>query len=300
MKAQKWTGGTISDPGIYEGVPLEFYHSQKICPGPSVSSSGLRRVLEVNGGSPAHFFSESSMNPNHIEATDNKAFILGRAAHHLMLGQPNFARLFAIRPDEFPDYRTKVAREWRDETIANGITPLTDDDVEAIRGMAGSLGSHPLVNQGLLSGDVERSLFWQDKPTGMWLKARPDAIPTDSGDAADLKTTPSVSWPDLVRTISDFAYHQQAALIGEAFKVCLGLELTSFSLVFVEKKPPYCSRVVMLKDDDIALGHRQNHKALKLIAECIARKHWPGPGEDHVTHIDLSARYRELAEEAVK
>lgn len=296
MKAIRWDGKQIKEPGIYSDVPLDTYHGQAICPGPSVSSSNLRRVLEINGGSPAHMYAESSLNPNRLEPADNKAFILGRAAHHLMLGQPHFAKSFAIRPDEFSDYRSKAAREWRDAQIVKGVTPLTGDDVEAIRGMAASLGNHPLVKTGLLAGDVERSLFWQDKKTGIWLKSRPDAIPTDSGDAADLKTTPSVSWTDLIRSITDFAYHAQAALVSEAFKVCLGLELTSFSLVFVEKKAPYCARVVMLKDSDIELGAKQNRLALDLIARCIAEKHWPGPGEDHVTHIELSQRYRELAE----
>jgi len=300
MKAIKWTGEQITEPGIYSEIPLEQYHGQWICNGPSVSSSNLRRVLEINGGSPAHMFSEWSGNEKATEVADSKAFVLGRAAHHLMLGQPNFARLFAIRPDEFSDYRTKEARKWRDEKIAKGITPLTDDDVTAIKGMATSLGSHPLISQGLLSGDVERSLFWQDPATKIWLKSRPDAIPTDSGDFADLKTTPSVSWPDLVRTISDFAYHQQAALVREGAKAVLGIDMASFSLVFVEKKAPFCARVVMLKDEDIELGRRQNHKALAIIAKCIADNHWPGPGDDHVTHIELSTRYKELAEEAVK
>jgi len=296
MKAIRWDGQKIKEPGIYSDVPLSVYHGQAICPGPSVSSSGLRRVLEINGGSPAHFYSEWSGNAEKIEVEDSKAFYLGRAAHHLMLGQPHFARSFAIRPAHYTDYRTKEAREWRDQKIAEGVTPLTDSDVVIIKGMAGSLGRHPLVSQGLLAGDVERSLFWQDKATGIWLKSRPDAIPTDSGDAADLKTTPSVAWTDLVRSITDFAYHAQAALVREAFKACLGLELTSFSLVFVEKKPPYCARVVMLKDSDLDLGAKQNRKALDLIARCIDANHWPGPGEDHVTHIELSSRYRELAE----
>ena len=296
VKAIKWDGGTIKEPGVYSDIPLSVYHGQKICPGPSVSSSGLRRVLEINGGSPAHFYCDWSGNPNAIEREDSRAFIIGNAAHFLLLGQPHFAKHFAIRPFEFRDYRTNSAREWRDQQIAKGLIPLTDEDVEVVKGMAMSLGRHPLVSQGLLAGDVERSLFWQDKATGLWLKSRPDAIPTDSGDTSDLKSTTSVSWPDLVRTISDWAYHQQGALIREGLKACCGIEMTSFSLVFVEKKPPYCARVVMLKDSDLDLGAKQNRKALDLIARCIDANHWPGPGEDHVTHIELSSRYRELAE----
>jgi hypothetical protein len=46
MKIEEWNGATITSPGVYSDVPLDIYHSQEICDGPSVSSTGLRRVLE--------------------------------------------------------------------------------------------------------------------------------------------------------------------------------------------------------------------------------------------------------------
>lgn len=309
MKFEAWDGKRVNRPCCLSGVPLSVYHSQDICEGPSVSSSGLRRALEINGGSPAHFYSEWSGNPNQIERADTKALLLGNAAHFLVLGQPHFARSYAIRPDEMMDSKTgemkpwqgnrTVCKEWIEETEASGRVVLTPDDVEIVKGMSISLGNHPLVRSGLLGGKVERSLFWKDEETGIYLKSRPDALPTDSGDFSDLKSCQSVVWKDLVRSISDYAYHQQAGLVREGSKACLGLEMASFSLVFVEKKPPYCTRVVMLKDEDILLGHKQNHEALGLIAKCMKEGKWPGPGDDHVTHIELSEYYRKKASEEV-
>src|SRR4029434_7552308 len=107
------------------------------------------------------------------------------------------------------------------------------DDIEDIKGMAIAIGLHPEVNiqykpgryYSLLNGQIEKSFFWQDKTTGLWLKARPDAIPTDSGDYADLKTTTSVSYFPLLRTITDLAYHQQAAMIMAGSKQCADIPM---------------------------------------------------------------------------
>ena len=318
-----WSGERIAKPGIYANVPLEVYHSQQICDGPSVSSSGLRRVLEENGGSPAHFFCEWSGNKEAVEPKEKKAWVFGRACHHVMLGQPDFASEFVFRPErvrdkhgigwlEWHSNRTEC-RQWLAQAAAGGatwdakrevwvraekqppMTVLTGEDARHIRGIAEALAQSKIVQQGILSGQIERSFFWQDKRTKLWLKARPDSVPTDSGDFADLKTTTSVQYPDLARTISACAYHQQAALIAEGSQVCAEIKMNTFALVFVEKVPPYCVRVVVMRDEDIALGARQNRRALEIIAACQERGHWPGPGEDHIVHIDLGDRYAESA-----
>ena len=299
MEAIKWDGKTISKPGIYSGIPLNIYHSQWICDGPSVSSSGLRRVLEINGGSPAHFYDEWSGNPQAAEPEDKPHFLLGRAAHFLFLEGSKrggaFSKSFAIRPDDFPDYRSKAARDWRDDQTARGRMPLTGEQVEAITGMAMQIALAPLAIS-LLTGRIEQSLFYRDSKTGLWVKARPDVIPNDSGDYADLKTTTRTSFPLLMNTVGSCAYHQQAAVIREASAQVLGLGMTSFSLVFVESKRPHCVRIVVLDPRDIDLGHRQNRRALDLIADCIKHKRWPGPGDGHIVTIPLTEKYRESAE----
>jgi PDDEXK-like domain of unknown function (DUF3799) len=310
---------------VIKGLPLDVYHSQ-CCIGPSVSSSNLRRVLKCNGGSPAHFFCEWSGNPNRVEPEDKPHFTLGRAVHHLMLGEPNFASEFVIRPLEVPDRKTGELKPWQSNRLecrawmsedygdiprdhkgnyiidwlrANsrrGRAVLTAGDIENIRGMAQALGRDPLVQSGLLRGEIERSFIWQDRETGLWCKARPDAVPTESGDFADLKTTASVQYNDLARSVRDYAYHQQAALVAEGAKACAGIDLASFSFVFIEKTPPHCVCVLHLKPNDIAIGHRQNRAARQLIAACLRTKRWPGPNEGHIVSVELGDNYHERAE----
>jgi hypothetical protein len=269
-------GGRIATPGVYD-LGMARYHSD-CCAGPSISNSGLKTLWD---DSPAHYWATSYLNPRRVEEPEERPhFSLGRAAHHLLfLGRKGFEDEFAVRPDQWSDWRTKEAKLWREAAIADGKTVLTDNELEAITGMARSLAEHPLVKAGILDGYVERSLIWKD-PNGVWLKSRPDCIPNDSGDFADLKTTVSVKTDDLRRSLAAFNYPMQAALTGMASEAVLRRPLQSFSLVFVEKAPPHCVRVVTIKPDDIERGQRQVEAAVKLFAECWDSQHWPGPGGD--------------------
>jgi hypothetical protein len=296
MKTTEWDGKAIKKPGLYSKIPLGKYHSAEICDGPSVSSSGLRRCFAE---SPAHFYSGWPGNPDYIPEDDKPQFVLGRAVHHLMLGEPFFAKLFSAQPSEYPDaktgemkpwtYAANYCKQWRMAQQNEGKAILTPNDIEAIKGMAMSLSRHPIVKAGALNGQIERSMFWQDKDTGIWVKSRPDAMPTSSVDFVDLKTTTSVLWSDLQRTIAECGYHQQGALIREAARRVLKMENPTFTLVFVEKTAPYCVRVVTLKDVDLDRGEKQNRYALDAVARCIKSGHWPGPGgeREDAEHLEL-------------
>ncbi|MGP9819238.1 PD-(D/E)XK nuclease-like domain-containing protein [Salinarimonas sp. NSM] len=268
-------GEVITEPGVYGSVPMERYHGADLCDGPSVSSSGLRTLFSQ---SPAHYFATSPLNPNRVERTETQAFSLGRAAHHLLLGEADFARHFAVRPDEWKDWRTNAAKAWRDEQEAAGLTVLKPDDLDAIRGMAASLAANPLVAAGILNGAIEQSIVWKDAGTGLWLKVRPDAIPGDGNDVADLKTTTSVAYDALAKTVAEYGYAMQGALIREGFRQVLGRDLETFSLVFVEKTAPWCCRIVTLKTEDLDLGADAIRVALRVFARCLERGEWPGPG----------------------
>jgi hypothetical protein len=266
-------GAKITEPGVWD-LTMDQYHGQP-CDGPSVSSSGLRTIWSE---SPAHFWLESSLNPNRPEPDERPHFSLGRAAHHLLfLGRKGFDDEFVTRPPQWSDWRTKDAREWKASAVLAGKTVITDAELEHISGMARSLAAHPMVKAGILDGAVERSLIFKDQ-TGVWLKSRPDCIPNSSGDYADLKTSASVSTDSLQRSIEDFHYPMQGALVGMASKAVLGVEMQSFTLVFVEKAPPYCVRVVTLTPEDLLRGAMQLRAAIDIFAGCVESGEWPGPG----------------------
>src|SRR4030095_11925118 len=126
-------------------------------------------------------------NPDCVEAPGRESVILGSAVHHLILRQGSFEKLFCVQPAEYPDekgalkkwtYAATYCKTWRDIQTSEGRAILTQDNIAAIRGMANTLSRHPIVKAGALNGLIERSLFWKDKATGLWVKSRPDAIPS--------------------------------------------------------------------------------------------------------------------------
>lgn len=288
LKTIKWDGEKITEPGVYADVDMIRYHELvggkyvPLCAGVSTSSSALRVIFNK---SPAHFWDKSPMNPNRAEQADSEAFIKGRAAHLLLVGQPNFAREFVIRPDTYTDKKTGEEKkwngnatpciEWLASAAKSGRTVLTGKMVDDIRGMAISLGKHPLVQAGILRGLIERTLVFRDKETGIWVKARPDAIPTDSGDFADIKTSAGVG-EDADKSIRNFRYDVQGSLVRWA---CRELELpfSSFSDVFVESTSPYCVDVVTIDTRDLDEAEHDCRAALRTLAHCLKTKEWFGP-----------------------
>lgn len=294
MKIIPWQKGMVIDtPGIYSGIPMSVYHSQNVCDGPSISSSGLRKIFNE---SPAHFYCDWDGNPECENRGDSAAFVLGRAAHHLLLGEDDFTTLFVQRPEEIDGEpwqgNKKICKEWLKKQAAAGRTVLTPEQIKTIRGMARSLAAHPLVEAGILNGLVEHTIIFKDEATGVFVKVRPDCIPNDSGDVADLKTTSEFGL-GLDRSVSKYRYDMQAALVGQAMKDVAGVDMTSFSFVFVEKSAPYSVEVLSLLDEDIERGHMDNRVALDTFAFCLKSKNWFGPGG---TQAD--ARWAHLSDNA--
>lgn len=305
----EWDGAPITKPGMYSRVPINVYHSRHICDGHAVSSSDLRACFSK---SPAHAFDRWSGNPGRVEQEEKRHFVVGRAMHHLILGEPFFAKVFAAQPETYTDEKTGeikpwngnagACKKWRKEQDDEGRSILKPEDVSIIRGMARAIGTHPFIkHSGLLNGQIERSIFFKDKPTGLWIKVRPDNIPP-SNDFVDLKTTDSVQWNDLQRTIFDYGYHQQGALICRAAREVLKIEKPTFTLVFVEKKRPYCVRTVEIKENDLALGEQANRKAIDAFAQCIESGFWPGPGgeRDDAAMIEMPEWAQKLIKDRIE
>lgn len=288
MKSIEWDGKPISAPGIYHGVPIANYHEiiegkhVPLCAGHSISSTGLRTILTE---SPADYWDTSPLNPNRAATKENEAMILGRGCHHLMLGQPRFAAEFIIRPDTYTDPKTGTDKPWNGNAgecktwvkaaALSGKTVLTSDMIERIKGMAVALGKHPFVRAGMLNGQIERTMVFRDKETGVFVKVRPDAIPTASGDFTDLKSAAGVG-EDADRSIRERRYDCQGALIRWACRE-LGIPYSSFSNIFVQSKRPHSTDVIVYADQDLDEAEADCRAALKVFAHCLRSGEWFGP-----------------------
>ena len=266
-----YAGGKITDPGIYAKVPMSVYHSD-CCVGPSISSGGLRELTPPNG-CPMRYWDNSYLNPNRAPEEVNDHFSLGKAVHTLLLSEEGFKTDYAIRPKEFKDWRTNDAKDWREKNLKAGKTILIPDDLTKIQGMAERIsGDRTFVD--LLRGKIERSIIWQDKKTGVWLKSRPDSIPAD-GYIADLKTTADASEIGCQRATLNHGYHMQLGL------GCMGLEalttrrVSDHVLLFIEVDRPWAYNIKPVDPQLIDLGMRQLRAAINVFSECIGSGVWP-------------------------
>jgi PDDEXK-like domain of unknown function (DUF3799) len=306
MNTTKWSGKPITRAGWYAGISLDQYHSANMCAGPAVSSTDLRTCWQK---SPAHMYLNWAENPKREVRAVSRAMTLGSAAHHLLLGEDNFKTRYVQQPATYRDKVTAQEKTWHNganfcktwNTLQEkaGKTPITLTELAAIVAMSRSLALEPLVNAGLLRGQIEVSGFFKDAETGLWLKIRPDVIPTGSGDYVDLKTAQDVTSVALQSAIRARAYHQQGALVWEVVEA-FQQPFESFVLMCIETSAPWCSRAVPLTDDDLARGRQQNRAMLRRIASCIAANHWPGPGENDLHPLPLSNDERNRIDERLK
>lgn len=282
----EWGGERISRPGCYKNVPMERYHGD-LCIGASVSRSTLHGMVSERS-TPMHVWAQSHLNPDREAFVESEPMRTGRAAHALLLSEGEFARDFIRRPEKIGTQKWNanagVCKEWLREQEEAGRTVLTPAQVAAVEGIANALSKDPRAI-GLLRGDIERSLVWQHEATGLWLKARPDVLPVSDGIVSDLKVVADASPRAVSRSIRDYGYAMQAAMIGTGMRCTLNRGMTEFVLVSVEKTPPYAVSFIEINGAKIARAERRMEVAVRKFARCLRADDWPAYGE-HVSSSD--------------
>lgn len=294
MDIKEWSGEPITEPGIYANVPMSEYHGRLVAePEDSASRSFLWTLFDK---SPAKAALRHYARDDIEEETEtaSEALLLGRAAHHMLLGEADFSNHFVFHPEQYPEdavypamigkmtpwtFGAKWCKAWRADQGGREI--LKPRHMDAIRGMANGLYANPLVRAGVLNGHIETTLVARDPKTGIWLKIRPDAMPTDGGDAADLKTIEDISDEGIEKAIGETGIFLQGAMTRRVMTL-LDMEFSSFSPVFIEKKEPNWCRVHTLTDGDLDLGDIVLDTSLAAYKRCLERSVWPGPGGEQV------------------
>lgn len=269
-------GETVTKAGLYR-TPLDHYHTQDICPDDSMSSGGLRDVDK----NPQYFWRYSNLNPDAYVRPVNEAMIFGRAAHALLLGDEVFDDHYVISP--YDAFRSAEAKEWREMMQDAGMAVLREKDMSHIAEMSKNLNNEPIIKAGLLDGEAEVSMIWEDRETGIWLKSRADLLPAD-GFISDLKTTGKCEPKACFYKTRDMRYDMQMALAGMGMRELLGIEVQACALLYVETKEPYMSYVQEIGKPDLELAEVDVRVAINTFAECRASGDWPGFTEGSYKH----------------
>lgn len=261
----------ITEPGIYT-IPASEYHADP-CPQPSLSASIAWTMLNR---SPLHCWTKSPrLNPD-FEPEEKAIFDLGKAAHNMVLRQDYWREEITVI--DAPDWRTKAAKEQRDEAREAGRYPLLQEQYERIDQMVRVVEHHSHAKWAFVDGKPEQTLIWRDGDTGIWLRCRPDFMPNDPrGPWPDYKTTQDAkpgAWDR--RFITDHGGILRAAFYEAGIRACTGVDKVTQFYVVQETAPPHAVVVRVVEDSALMdVGRAMLRKAIAVWAKCLRMNHWP-------------------------
>jgi hypothetical protein len=155
---------------------------------------------------------------------------------------------YVISP--FDDFRTKAAREWRDETLHSGANITSQDDMDVALDIAATV-----LAREEMPNDCSTEVAVFGEINGIPVKGMIDIVPEFGNALYDLKTINKIESLDaLQRTILNYGYHWQAALYLDLWNTVTGANLEEFVFVFVETSAPYETAFIKIGRDLLDLG----------------------------------------------
>jgi len=199
------------------------------------------------------------------------AMALGSLVHCLALTPKKWQEDYAI--SEFDSYRTKAAQEWRDDMIAKGITPITNEQYEQASIIADSVMGDDDLQPYLVAGyDTEVAMYSESDAINV--RGMVDIAPKSGDCLIDLKTISSItSEANLVNVVLNRGYHWQAAMYLDLWNAITGENRYRFILAFVESSAPYETAIVDISEF-IELGRDGYTKAISLWKKCVSEDTW--------------------------
>ena len=213
-----------------------------------------------------------------IADVDRPAYIVGRAAHKLILeGQDAFSASYAVggpvnpRTGSVYGSNTKAYAEWAE---AQGKPVLTDAQFALITNLYDGVRSHAaakaLLAKGMAEGVVRET--YCDVPC----QVRIDWLNPQHG-IVDLKTCDDLTWFEA--DARRYGYMHQVAFYRAVVAEAAG-EPSAVSIVAVEKKEPYRCGVWRVGADVLGVAQKENEAAIRRLLRCREADRWPTGYED--------------------
>lgn len=243
-------------PGFHANIPEAEYHADR----DSLSQSGAKTLLE----SPA-LFRHRLDHP--AEPTD--ATLLGTLVHTEVLGAGQ--RMAVIPPTSRAKADQEAHKAARNEALANGLIPVTQERAEQVWAMGAAVMKHPEARALLTGGAAEVSAYAPDLETGVLRRCRFDMLHDDLG--VDLKTTSARNRAAFAKSAATYGYHQQHAWYADV-AADLGHPLRSLLFVTVTSSEPYEVAVYELDYMAVERGRDLNARALRIFQRCTETGDW--------------------------
>lgn len=266
----------IDRPGLYKDFPVADYFRDP-APEPSFTQSLAKILIEQ---SPLHAFQAHPRLVVHSADEDEgytKAKAIGNAVHALMLGR---GKTLAV--EDFPDFRTKDARAFRDAAIEAGKEPVLQKHHEIALQMV--VRAHEQLQRvggcghigDPIQGDAE--VVIANCEDGLWLRSMVDWITCDLRDVVDFKTSGQSASPYATgKLMASAGWHIQAAMHERILDELNpeGAGRRRFLYVAQEQYEPYALTVNQIGEEALTFGRKQLGYAIDIWRDCIERDRWP-------------------------
>ena len=257
----------IIDPGYYLDVPNADYHG-----GDGVSKSQLDLIRK----SPA-LFQWAKAAPEDEEK--KSALNVGDATHAFLLEPHRYAAEYAVGPADAPRNTTAGKEKWKEfEAGLTGQTILTPEEGRKIALIRESAMAHPHARWLLeAEGDVEASIYWNDKTESVLCRCRPDKAIPSMGWIVDVKTTADIN--KFERSVYDYRYHVQDSYYSDGYTAHFNEELQGFVFLVVSTSiecGKYPVRLFVLDAEGKAIGRSAYQRNLATYADCKRSGEWSG------------------------
>lgn len=255
------------EPGFYRDIPESEYHGD---PWPVSASASILATLYSR--SPKHaWFNHPRLNPAFVPSKPTPAMAFGTAVHAMLTLSCEVHRL------EFGDWRSKDARQARDEiAAAGGIALLTDDYANAeamVRALRRDLLGHE-VGDVFSEGVGEVTMAWREE--GAWLRGRMDWWSEKRNLIVDYKTTTSAEPDTWSRKLFDLGSDFAGALYPMGVSAITRERSPRFVYIVQEVDPPHAFSVVEMDDQAHEFATNRVVQAFHVWRECLSTGKWPG------------------------
>lgn len=208
-----------------------------------------------------------------IADEDSSAFVMGRAAHTLILeGRTVFESTYAIggplneRTGKPFGTATKAWAEWAE---AQGRPVLSHEQLALVQAMAAGVAGHAdakaLLADGMPEG-VVRATYG-----GLPCQSRMDWFNPAQG-VVDLKTCDDLTWFEADGRRFGYAY--QMAFYRALLREVSG-QTHPVHVIAVEKREPYRCGVWRFPDEVLAIAEKENAQAIERLKICRECDGWP-------------------------
>lgn len=257
-------------PGVHT-MSLDAYINDP-APEPSLNASIAHTLLTAT---PAHARMAHPRLTPQPEREDGSRLDLGTIAHGLLL-EGDSSRVQVIEAD---DWKTKAAREQRDEARIQGLVPILEKDFDIVQDMVSAAQGY--IAESEIADDFEaaipeQTLLWNE--ADIWCRCRPDKATPDWRIVFDYKTCAGTAHPAVWAKSSmvRYGYDLQAAMNLRGIQT-LGLaKKTTFIFLVQEVEPPHVLSIVSLAPSWITLATDKLRVAMSIWKGCIKRNEWPG------------------------